>query len=126
MGQGTGRETRSNKSELPVNLNMKAAAEVEKDTGKVMKNRDQKLISVYGVADLNNGNAFLKISLPLSHAIFLCFAHSPSLSLEFFVLSLSRNSFSFCLISHMEDSYKLNTRTAYLVLPSESFVLYGK
>ncbi|XP_006261890.3 ubl carboxyl-terminal hydrolase 18 [Alligator mississippiensis] len=55
MGQGTGRETRSNKSELPVNLNMKAAAEVEKDTGKVMKNRDQKLISVYGVADLNNG-----------------------------------------------------------------------
>ncbi|XP_074441152.1 ubl carboxyl-terminal hydrolase 18 [Larus michahellis] len=57
MGQKSGRQERSKKLELALSETMKAATEVQnnKDEAEGLKAKDQRLTSVFGVADLKNG-----------------------------------------------------------------------
>ncbi|KAJ7420803.1 hypothetical protein BTVI_20348 [Pitangus sulphuratus] len=57
MGQNSGRQERSKKPELALSKSMEAEAEVQsnKDEAKDLKAKEQRLTSVFGVADLKNG-----------------------------------------------------------------------
>lgn len=63
MGQRSGRQERSKKLELALSETMKAETEVQnnKEEDKEPKAKDQRLTSVFGVADLKNGNNVLPI-----------------------------------------------------------------
>lgn len=58
MGQRSGRQGRSKILELTLSETMKAEAEVHNNEEEA---KDQRLTSVFGVADLKNGNNVLSI-----------------------------------------------------------------
>lgn len=78
MGERSGRQERSKKPELVRSETMKAGADVQngKEEAEEPKAKDQRLMSVFGVADLKNGNnvllglhscfLFLMPAIPLS------------------------------------------------------------
>lgn len=63
MGQRIGHQERSRKPELALSETMEAETEVQnnKEETEEVKAKNQRLMSVFGVADLKNGNNVLPV-----------------------------------------------------------------
>lgn len=71
MGQVSGRQERSKKPEVALSETMEAEIEVQNNEEEIeeVKAKSPKLTSVFGVADLKNGNNIL----PILHCYIFCF-----------------------------------------------------